>query len=210
MIRHTSSSGSARHLVARTAILRDRRLHARVVTLVGTSRRAQTVVAVVVSSLAALAVGRGLSRADDARLDWTGSEKAYVLLRSVDDNEVIVPADVREVLLPPALAPDGRLDTLRPGMRARVALPARVVLVETMVDGHVDYPASWRVVALPEGTAMPPASPGDAVDVIAGNEMLVEAAVVVSVAPLTLAVPAERAPDVAAAVRLGEVSVLAR
>jgi hypothetical protein len=198
-------------LIARTSnVAGAQTMSSRVIGLLGSSRRAQTTVVLVISSLAALFVTRAFHAANDARAKWDGTERAYVLLAPVADGGEITRDVVKEVRLPPALAPDTRLDDLRRGMRARVALPANVVLIASMLDAPADYPASWRVVALPDGTSIPPVSPGDEVDVIAGTDMLVEAAVVASVSPLTLAVPPERAPEVAAAVRFGDFSVLAR
>lgn len=211
MNRHFPFFRDVGDLIGRVAtLLGDRRVRSRVIGLLGRSRRAQTVVAVVVSSIAALSVVRAFAAAGDARSAWTGTERVYVLVDSVADGDEITPAAVQEILLPPALAPDGRVSELRPGMRARIALPAKVVLVAEMLDTPVVWPESWRIVALPTSTAMPPVSPGDVVDVIGGTEMIVESAVVASVSPFTLAVPSERAPDVAAAVRIGEVSILAR
>ncbi|MGA0862624.1 MAG: hypothetical protein ACO3RB_01910 [Ilumatobacteraceae bacterium] len=182
----------------------------RVIRLLGSSCRAQTTVVLVISSLAALSVTRAFEAANDARAKWDGTERAYMLLAPVADGVEITQDAVKEVRLPPALVPDERLRDLRPDMRARVALPANVVLVISMLDAAVKYPASWRVVALPDGTPIPPVSEGDEVDVIAGTDVLVEAAVVASVSPLTLAVPPERAPEVAAAVRIADFSVLTR
>jgi hypothetical protein len=198
-------------LITRTvSVASDQNASSRVVGLFGSSRRVQTMVVLAVSSLAALSVAHAFNTASDARSAWTGTERAYMLLAPVADGGEIARDAVKEVRLPPALVPDERLNDLRPGMRARVALPANVVLVTSMLDAAVDYPASWRVVALPDGTPIPPVSEGDKVDVIAGTEVLVEAAVVASVSPLTLAVPPERAPGVATAIRLGDVSVVAR
>lgn len=175
-----------------------------------TSRRAQTLIAAGVSLVAGVAVARGLSAAESAAVTWTGEVPALAVRERIDAGDEITLDDLVEVRLPPALAPDDAVTDLAPGTRARISLTARTILVTTMVNATIDYPDDWRVVAFTPGAATLPVSPGDDVDIVAGTEVLVEAAVVNSVSPLTLAVPAALAASVAAAVRLGDVSLVGR
>ena len=178
--------------------------------IVSTSRRAQTVVAATISLVAGLTVARGLAAAESAADSWAGDVPAFAVKDHIESGDEITLDDLVEVRLPPALVPDGALTEVAPGTRARLSLTARTILVATMVDDAVTYPDDWRVVAFAPGAATLPVSPGDDVDIVAGTDVLVEGAVVASLSPLTIAVPGDLAPVVAAAVRLGEVSLVGR
>ena len=191
------------HLRARFDIRRVRRI-------VWTSRRAQTLVAATISLVVGITVARGLAVADTAADSWTGEVAAFAVKDRIESGDEITVDDLVEVRLPPALVPVDTVTELAPRMRARIPLTARTLLVATMVDDQVTYPDDWRVVAFAPGAATLPVSPGDGVDIVAGTDVLVEGAVVASVSPLTIAVPGNRAPTVAAAVRLGDVSLVGR
>lgn len=163
-----------------------------------------------VSLVATLSVARGLTSADTAADAWTGEIRALATRHHIERGATITRDDLVEVMLPPALAPDAVVAEITPGVQSRLSLPARTILVEPMLGGAVSYPSGWRVVAFAPGANGLPVSPGDEVDIVAGTSVLVEAAVVASTSPLTLAVPADLAPPVAAAVRLGDVSLVGR
>ena len=178
--------------------------------LVYTSRRAQTLVAACVSLVAGITVARGLGAADSAADAWTGEVRAVATRHRIERGATLTLDDLVDVMLPPALAPDEVVTEVTPGMRVQVDLPARTILVAPMLEGTVDYPSDWRVVAFPPGADGLPMSAGDRLDIVAGTNVLVEGAVVATVSPLTLAVPADLAAPVAAAVRLGDVSLVGR
>ncbi len=135
---------------------------------------------------------------------------AFAVRDHIESGDEITLDNLVEVRLPPALTPADAVTLIAPGMRARISLTERTILVATMVDDAVTYPDDWRVVAFAPGAATLPVSPGDAVDIVTGTQVLVESAVVASLSPLTIAVPGDLAPVVAAAVRLGEVSLVGR
>ena len=174
------------------------------------SRRAQTLAAAGVSLVAGITVARGLAAAESAADAWTGDVRAMVTRHRIEHGTTITHDDLVDVMLPPALAPDEAVTELTPGMRTKVDLPARTILVAPLLEGAVDYPSDWRVVAFPPGADGLPVAAGDSLDIVAGTNVLVEGAVVASVTPLTLAVPADLAAPVAAAVRLGDVSLVGR
>lgn len=183
---------------------------ARLRRVASTSRRAQTLGAAAVSIVAGITVARGLATANSAADAWTGERRVFAVRNHIESGDEITLDDLVEVSLPPALTPADTVTSVAPGLRARISLTERTILVATMVDDAVTYPDDWRVVAFAPGAATLPVSPGDDVDIVTGTEVLVEGAVVASVSPLTIAVPGDLAPTVAAAVRLGEVSLVGR
>lgn len=172
--------------------------------------RAQTIAAIATALVVVAVVTATLNDTRHARSMWTGEVRALSVRHDVPRGKVLTADDIVEVLLPPALVPESALSDLRDGMQAAIDLPSRSIITGPMINDRIAVPESWRVVAFSATAATLPLSPGDAVDIVVGTTVLVESAVVVSVTPLTLAVPAERAPDVAAAVRLGDVSLVGR
>ena len=173
-------------------------------------RRAQTVVAATVSVLVAVVVARSLATSREARSMWSGEISAVAVREHVARGEQLTGDNTIEVMLPPALVPQTFIPRLREGMRAGIDLPARTVLTTSMLDERVALPESWRIVAFSLNGATPPLTPGDSVDIVSGTSVLVDGAVVASLSPLTVAVPPDLAPLVAAAVRLGDVSLVGR
>lgn len=171
-------------------------------------RRIQTVAVIVVSAVVAFATVTVFGRARDARSAWSGESIAFAVRHDVARGEELTPDDLVQVALPAALTPDNAITGVTTGVRVRIDIAARTIVVATMLDDRPDYPASWRVVAVPPGVATPPVQPGDLVDLVSGVDVLVERAIVASVSPLAVAVPADRAPAVATALHIGEFILL--
>lgn len=143
---------------------------------------------------------------------WNDSRPVLVITRDVSPGDTIEADDVELRSLPEAVVPGDALTELPDNARTRVALHPRSVLTASLLTDSssiVAVPDGWRVVALPASLPMPPVDIGDTVDVIGGSMVLVESALVASREPLTIAVPADLAPTVASAVRLGEISLVA-
>lgn len=173
-------------------------------------RRAQTLTALAVSIVVAILVARGLATAREARSMWSGEISTVAVRKPVARGAPLTADNTIEVMLPPALVPDSFISRVHEGMRAAIDLSARTVLTTSMFDERVARPESWRIVAFSSNEATPPLTPGDSVDIVSGTSVLVEGAVVASLSPLTVAVPPDLAPIVAAAVRLGDVSLIGR
>ena len=69
-------------------------------------------------------------------------------------------------------------------------------------------PDGWRIVALPTDVPSPPLQLRDSVDVVAGQAVIAAGVLVVSLQPLTIAVPADVAASVASVAQLGEASLI--
>ena len=72
----------------------------------------------------------------------------------------------------------------------------------------VAVPDGWRIVALPTDMPSPPLQLRDSVDVVAGQAVIAAGVLVVSLQPLTIAVPADVAASVASVAQLGEASLI--
>ena len=174
-------------------------------------RRAHQVVAVVIVSVSIGAVTAHLmNSAHTARRQWAGAVPVLIATRAIAADAPITEDAVRLVALPPALSSDDALASLPTGARLAVAIEARTMLTAALLakDAAV-VPESWRTVALPDDVVTPPLAPGQNVDVVAGGVTLARGAIVATVEPLTVAVEPEVAADVAAAARVGDVSLVA-
>jgi hypothetical protein len=110
-----------------------------------------------------------------------------------------------------AITPDDALDTFVSGDTARVALQPNTPLTSALVSSAQDtvkVPDGWRIVALPADMPSPPLQLRDSVDVVAGQAVIAAGVLVVSLQPLTIAVPADVAASVASVAQLGEASLI--
>ena len=177
-----------------------------------TVRRTQTIAVASVCTALVVFVAATVHDVRDAHRRWSGSRPVLVATREVSPGETIDADDVALRSFPEAIVPADALTEIPDGARTRVALTPRTVITATLVADATTMapvPAGWRVVALPASLPMPPVEVADLVDVIGGSSVIAESAIVISRDPLTLAVPADVAPLVASAVRLGEISLVA-
>lgn len=184
----------------------------RVVSLLERERRAQLIVVLAVSLVIAAVVAESVMSTRRARERWTSNVTVVVLTSSVRAGERLTVNNTTIVSVPRALLADDALRTLPPGTHTRIALSANTALTASVTvpaPEAVVIPAGWRVVALPTDVATPVVHSGDRVDLIVGNVVASVNSVVVSLSPLTVAVPSTLAPTIASAARLGEVSVAA-
>ena len=73
-----------------------------------------------------------------------------------------------------------------------------------------NIPEGWRIIALPQDITTPHLLPGDAVDVVIGESVVATDCLVISLKPVSLALPATVIPAVTAASRVGEVFIAAQ
>ena len=175
-------------------------------------RRLQTTLSCVVALVVALATGAMVSSARTHRDQWATSAPVLVATRDIPVGRPVTSANARIVRLPPAATPADAIHGLVRGASVRVAVTARTPLTRSILqvsDSPVELPAGWRTVAMPVDVAMPRLRPGDSVDVVAGSEIVATGGIVTGTKPVTIAVPADVAAVVAAAARMGEISLIA-
>lgn len=146
-----------------------------------------------------------------ARARWTHGTMVLVAARDIASGRTIRSTDVEPRRLPPAMTPDNALTSLDPAATLRISITAGTALTASMMrTGGIDaeVPRGWRVVAMPDDIAVPKVEPGSAVDVIAGDRVVATDALVATVEPISVAVPSEVAATVAAAARMGEISLV--
>ena len=158
-----------------------------------------------------------------ARLDELGPLRPVVVVTSgVEAGAVVSAGDVAVARRPAAMVPDGAITSVdgSVGRVAIVPLVAGEVLVATRLapDGlrgaAALVPGGMRALAVPGGpSGRPPLAVGDLVDAVdtAGAVVVATAATVVAVDDrsdtVTVAVPADDAPGLAAAVATGGISL---
>ena len=175
------------------------------------TRRAQITLAAVVALLVSVVTGTVLTSARAHERRWAASVPVVVTVRDLPAGHRLDPGDTETVALPPALAPVDAVaelamgDTVRIDVAARTPLTRSILRDATTGDG---IPRGWRAVAMPSDIPTPRLQPGDAVDVVAGDRVVATGGIVASLAPVTVAVPAEVAAIVAAAARTGDISLI--
>lgn len=135
-----------------------------------------------------------------------------VVARPVPAGTTLAADDVRPARLPAGAVPDAEPEADPVGRTARVDLvPGEVVLASRLGPRGLAalLPAGSRALAVPRAAGTPPLEPGQRVDLLAGGDVVVEAASVLAVddSGTTVAVPTSAAPDVAEAVAAGAVTL---
>lgn len=175
-------------------------------------RRAQAAVAALVALVVSGLTGSMVSSARTHHRQWATSAPVLVAVVDLPAGTRLNRDNTSLVRLPPAATPRDVIATARRGSTLRIAVTARTPLTRSLVrtDGaDIDVPRGWRTVAMPQDIATPRLHPGDSVDVVAGDRVVATGGIVASVGPVTVAVPAGVAPLVAAAARMGEISLIA-
>lgn len=188
-----------------------RTLCRRHLSLLLTSRRAQTLSVLAVSALCAFLVLLALLSASHTREQWAQSREVLITTVDLTPGETLHTDNTRRISIPHAIVSSDALDELPHNASVRLALRAHTVLSTSLITTHNDtahIPAGWRIVALPTSLPTPPLNPGDAVEIVGGTSVIAASALVASIDPLTVAVPAEVSATVAAAARLGEISLV--
>ena len=185
----------------------------RCVSLLERERRAQLTVVVAVSLVIAAVVTESVMSTRHERRRWTSEVSVVVLTASVRAGERLGVANTTTVSVPRALLADDALLTLPPRTHARIALGANTALTSSLTIPAAEavvIPVGWRVIALPPDITTPQLTPGDRVDIIIGDTVITTDSIVVSIAPFTLALPAEVIPSVTVATRVGDVFIAAQ
>lgn len=174
-------------------------------------RRAQTITIFGVCALVSFIVVFLLSSAHAQKARWSTSTPIVVAAVDLDAGAVLTDENTEMVSVPLALVAADVLSFLPDNAVTRLPLRARTTLTSSLVetpDALNDVPDGWRIVALPPSLTAPPLRIGDAVDVVGGSAIIAQAVRIHSLDPLTVAVPADVAAAVAAAARMGEISLV--
>lgn len=176
-------------------------------------RRSQIVVALLVSVVCAGVFAESVVTTRTQRNKWSTNASVVVATTDIAANELLTADNTQLVTLPLALIAADALREVPPHTRTRIALTANTPLTESLVvpsSESLAIPSGWRVIALPSDITTPALLPGDRVDIVIGTSVASPDCMVVSLSPLTIALPADVIPTVTAASRVGEVFIAAR
>jgi Flp pilus assembly protein CpaB len=188
-----------------------RALHTRHLTLFLTSRKAQTLSVLGVSAVCAVFVLMSLLSATRTREQWTQSRQVVVATVDLIPGDVLTTNNTHLISLPHAVVSSDALEELPDHASVRLALRSHTVLTTSLIATRnevAQIPTGWRIVALPTSLSTPPLVVGDAVEIVGGTTVIASSGLVASLDPLTVAVPSEVSAVVAAAARLGEISIV--
>ena len=194
------------------------------ITALHRQRRAQLIAVIIVSVLIASFATALTRSAHNERNRWVSHVRVRVTTQAVSQGEAFTNANTALRDIPKALIADDAITTLPSGASARVSLQARTALTTSLLtlnNTSLAIPQGWRGVAMPVDLVAPNLSAGDRVDVITGDQIVVEGALVVA-APvrnvgasqtmgpngITIAVQAAQSGVVASAVRRGDISLV--
>lgn len=186
----------------------------RTITLLQLERRAQLTAVLITSVLIGGFVTAVTHSAKAAREQWVSHVHVRITTAPVALGDQLTNGNTSVVDLPEASIADDAISTLPKGARARIALQPHTPLSTSMLllDGSVvSIPSGWRGIAMPTDLIVPNVFAGDHVDVIAGDAVVAEGALIVSSSKsdgITIAVPAAQSPVVASAARLGDISLV--
>jgi hypothetical protein len=188
-----------------------RALYRRQNSLLLTSRRAQTLSVCGISALCAVLVAITVFSASRAREQWTQSRHVVVATVDLRPGDVLTTNNTHRISLPHAVVSSDALEEIPDQASVRLTLRAHTVLTTSLITNHnavAEIPTGWRIVALPQSLSTPPLMVGDAVEIVGGSTVIASSGLVASIDPLTVAVPQEVSATVAAAARLGEISIV--
>ena len=186
----------------------------RITSLLQVERRAQLVASLLLSVFIGAFVTTITHSASVEREQWVSHVKVRVTNAPVSLGDEITNTNTDVIDLPEATIADDAISAIPQGARARVSLQPHTPLSTSLLllDGSaVAIPRGWRGIAMPSDLIVPNVNAGDHVDVIAGDAVVAEGALVVSASRnegITIAVPAAQSPIVASAARVGDISLV--
>jgi len=198
-------------LFLRTAAQQFSVLTQRLMLALHVKRTAQLGAVLVLSLFVAVFITHSLRTASAQQKKWTSDRAVLVVTSPLDEGDELTAQNTRRFNIPLAITPDDALENFAVGDTARFALQPNTALTASMVSSAqetVAVPDGWRIVALPTDMPSPPLQLRDSVDVVAGQAVIAAGVLVVSLQPLTIAVPADVAASVASVAQLGEASLI--
>jgi hypothetical protein len=198
-------------LFLRTAGQQFSVLTQRLMLALHTKRTAQLGAVLVLSLFVAVFITHALRTASAQQKKWASNRAVLVVTSPLDEGDELTTQNTRRFNIPLAITPDDALENFAVGDTARFSLQPNTALTASMVSSAqetVAVPDGWRIVALPTDMPSPPLQLRDSVDVVAGQAVIAAGVLVVSLQPLTIAVPADVAASVASVAQLGEASLI--
>ena len=198
-------------LFLRTAGQQFSVLTQRIISALHVKRSAQLGAALVLSLFVAVFITHALRTASAQQKKWTSDRAVLVVTSPLAEGDEFTTQNTRRFNIPLAITPDDAIENFAAGDTARFALQPNTALTASMVSSAqetVAVPDGWRIVALPTDMPSPPLQLRDSVDVVAGQAVIAAGVIVVSLQPLTIAVPADLAASVASVAHLGEASLI--
>ncbi len=198
-------------LFLRTAAQQFSVLTQRLMLALHMKRTAQLGAVLVLSLFVAVFITHALRTASAQQKKWTSDRAVLVVTSPLDEGDELTAQNTRRFNIPLAITPDDALENFAVGDTARFSLQPNTALTASMVSSAqetVAVPDGWRIVALPTDMPSPPLQLRDSVDVVAGQAVIAAGVLVVSLQPLTIAVPADVAASVASVAQLGEASLI--
>ncbi|CAB4654743.1 unannotated protein [freshwater metagenome] len=174
-------------------------------------RSAQLVAVLALSLVTTALITYALRTASAQQKKWTSDRAVLVVTSPLDEGDELTAQNTQRFNIPLAITPDDAIENFAAGDTARFALQPNTALTASMVSSAqetVAVPDGWRIVALPTDMPSPPLQLRDSVDVVAGQAVIAAGVIVVSLQPLTIAVPADLAASVASVAHLGEASLI--
>ena len=183
----------------------------RLMSALHVKRSAQLVAVLALSLVTTALITYALRTASAQQKKWTSDRAVLVVTSPLDEGDELTAQNTQRFNIPLAITPDDAIENFAAGDTARFALQPNTALTASMVSSAqetVAVPDGWRIVALPTDMPSPPLQLRDSVDVVAGQAVIAAGVIVVSLQPLTIAVPADLAASVASVAHLGEASLI--
>jgi hypothetical protein len=183
----------------------------RTISALQLKRTAQLVAVLILSFVIAILTTQSLRSASMHQKKWASMRTVLVVTSPIKEGDEFTSQNTRRRDIPIAVTPDDAVHRIALGDTARFALQPNTAVTTAMVSPAqetVPIPTGWRIVALPPDMPSPPLQLRDSVDVVAGQAVIAAGVIVVSLQPLTIAVPAEVAAAVASVAQLGEASLI--
>lgn len=198
-------------LFLRTAGQQFSVLTQRLMSALHVKRSAQLVAVLALSLVTTALITHALRSASMYQKRWASHRTILVVTSPLAEGDEFTTQNTRRFNIPLAITPDDAIENFAAGDTARFALQPNTALTASMVSSAqetVAVPDGWRIVALPTDMPSPPLQLRDSVDVVAGQAVIAAGVIVVSLQPLTIAVPADLAASVASVAHLGEASLI--
>ena len=198
-------------LFLRAAAQQFSALTQRIISALHVKRSAQLVAVLALSLVTTALITHAVRSASMHQKRWASHRTILVVTSAIQEGDAFTAQNTRRLDLPLAITPENAVEAFTPGDTARFALQPNTALTASMVSSAqetVAVPDGWRIVALPTDMPSPPLQLRDSVDVVAGQAVIAAGVIVVSLQPLTIAVPADLAASVASVAHLGEASLI--
>lgn len=187
----------------------------KVICAIESHRRWQLVTTAMLSTLAVFAVFGATSNSRAAQARWGASSLVLITTSDLVSGTTLTSENTASVQAPQQFISRGAVTMLVVGMTTSRQLLASSIITTLDLAGSANttLPNGWRIVAFPADVIIPELAIGDIVDVVTAGLVVAADARVMTPAThergVEIAVPADLAATVAAAVNNGDTSLVA-